>query len=88
VLIEEVQTARHAEMDPTGEEARGLADRWEALTAQTTSHFPPHLNDTIKTSYERGAFEGDDRAPRQADFAWIAEVQSRRGSTDSSPRME
>jgi hypothetical protein len=62
-----------------------LADRWVELSRRTIQHFPDDLRDAIKANYERGAFEGHDRAPQAADFAFIARVEAARvRATESS----
>src|SRR5215216_1860548 len=79
-LLAEVRAARAADLDPASAEAGALADRWVDLSRQTIQHFPDDLRDAIKTNYERGAFEGRDRAPQAADFAFIARVEAARAN--------
>jgi hypothetical protein len=84
-LLAEVRAARVAELDPVSAEARALADRWGELSRRTIQHIPDDLRDAIKANYERGAFEGHDRAPQAADFAFIARVEAARvNATESS----
>lgn len=80
-LMAEVRAARDGGLDPASAEARALAERWDGLTERTTSHYrnDPELKDAISANYERGAFEGHDRAPQAADSAWIEEVRAARG---------
>src|SRR5918993_2483424 len=87
-LLAEVRAARAADLDPGSAEAGALADRWVELSRRTIQHFPDDLRDAIKTNYERGAFEGHDRAPQAADFAFIASVEAARGSAGGSSNSE
>ncbi len=83
-LLAEIRAARAADLDPGSAEARALADRWGELSGRTMQHFPDELREAIKANYERGAFEGHDRAPQAADFAFIERVEATRGaSTDA-----
>ena len=84
-LLAEIRAARAADLDPASGEAGSLADRWVELSRQTIQHFPEDLRDAIKANYERGAFEGDGRAPQPEDFAFIERVEAARatGSTSS-----
>ena len=91
-VVEEGRTALLAEvranrdLDPTTPQARALAERWEALTERTTRHYQQHpeLLEAIRANYERGAFEGFDRAPQAADFAFIERVKAARAATGES----
>ena len=87
-LLAEVRAARVADLDPAGAEAAALADRWGELSRRTVQHFPDDLRDAIKGNYERGAFEGDGRAPQAADFAFIERVTATRGSASGSSKSE
>jgi MerR family transcriptional regulator, thiopeptide resistance regulator len=87
-LLADVRAARAADLDPTSAAAGSLADRWAELTRRTMGHFPDELRDAIKANYERGAFEGHDRAPQAADFAFIARVEAARGSATGSSDSE
>jgi MerR family transcriptional regulator, thiopeptide resistance regulator len=84
-LLTEIGAARTADLDPGSAEAGSLADRWGELNQRTMRHFSGDLRDAIKANYERGAFEGDDRAPQAEDFAFIARVEAARarGSSNS-----
>ena len=90
--VEEGWTALLAEvratldLDPPTPQARALAERWEALTERTTRHYQQHpeLLEAIRANYERGAFEGFDRAPQAADFAFIERVKAARAATRKS----
>jgi MerR family transcriptional regulator, thiopeptide resistance regulator len=84
VLLAEVRAARAADLDPDSAEAGVLADRWVELSRRTVQHFPDELRDAIKANYERGAFEGHDRAPQAADFAFIARVEAARGNASGN----
>ena len=80
-LLADVRANR--DLDPASPAATELADRWDELTARTTGHYQQHpeLLEAIRANYERGAFEGTDRAPQAADFAFIERVkQARRGT--------
>jgi MerR family transcriptional regulator, thiopeptide resistance regulator len=83
-LLAEIRAARAADLDPASAEARSLADRWGELSQRTMRHFSDDLRDAIKGNYERGAFEGDDRAPQAADFAFIDRVEAARASGSGS----
>jgi DNA-binding transcriptional MerR regulator len=83
-LLAEIRVAHAADLDPASAEAGALADRWVELSRRTMRHFPDDLRDAIKTNYERGAFEGHDRAPQAADFAFIACIEAARGSAGGS----
>ena len=78
-LLAEVHTARAANLDPASAEAGALAERWVELSRRTIQHFPDDLREAIKANYERGTFEGHDRAPQAEDFAFIARVEAARG---------
>src|SRR5215217_2574669 len=80
-LLTEIQAARAADLDPASAEAGSLADRWVELSQRTIRHFPDELQDAIKANYERGAFEGHDRAPQAEDFAFIARIATAANQT-------
>ncbi len=77
-LLAEVRANR--DLDPASAAAAALADRWEALQTRTMAHYAAHpeLMQAISANYERGAFEGHDRAPQAADFAFIQKVKEAR----------
>ena len=83
-LLAEIRAACAVDLDPASAEAASLADRWVELSQRTMRHFPDDLRNAIKTNYDRGAFEGHDRAPQAADFAFIAQVEAARGSPSGS----
>ncbi len=87
-LLAEVRAARAADLDPASAEAGSLADRWVEFSQRTIRHFPDDLRDAIKANYERGAFEGHDRAPQAADFAFIARVEAARAGATGNPDSE
>ena len=87
-LLAEVRASRAADLDPASAEAGSLADRWVELSRQTIQHFPDDLRDAIKTNYERGAFEGHDRAPQAEDFAFIARIEATRASASGNSSSE
>ena len=80
-LLAEIHAARAADLDPASYEATALADRWTELSRRTIQHFPDDLRDAIKSNYERGAFEGNERAPQAADFTFIERVEAARDKT-------
>ena len=77
-LLADVRANR--DLDPASPAAGELADRWDELTARTTRHYQAHpeLVEAIRANYERCAFEGADRAPQAADFAFIERVKQAR----------
>jgi hypothetical protein len=77
-LLAEVRANRN--LDPAGPEAQALGRRWEELTERTMRGFQgvPELKQAIKENYEQGKFEGFDRAPQAADFAFIERVKAAR----------
>ena len=74
-LLADVRANR--ELDPASPEARELARRWDELTERTMRGWQsaPELRDAIAENYEQGKFEGADRAPQAADFAFIQRVK-------------
>jgi DNA-binding transcriptional MerR regulator len=80
-LLAEIRAARAAELDPASADAGSLADRWGELSQRTMRHFSDDLRYAIKANYERGAFEGVERAPQAADFAFIEPIEAARVST-------
>ncbi len=87
-LLAEIRAARAADLDPAAAEARVLADRWAELSQRTIQHFTDDLRDAIKGNYERGAFEGNERAPQAADFAFIQRVEAARDKTGEKSNSE
>src|SRR5829696_8247171 len=87
-LLAEIRAARAADLDPASVEARSLADCWGELSRRTMRHFSDDLRDAIKTNYEQGAFEGDERAPQADDFALIERVAAARVSASGSSNSE
>lgn len=77
-LIPEVQA--NVDLDPASPEARSLADRWNALTEETMSHYRdyPELTEAIGENYRKGSFEGMPGAPGSAEFAFIQRVNEAR----------
>jgi MerR family transcriptional regulator, thiopeptide resistance regulator len=88
MLLAEIRAARAADLDPASNEATALADRWTELSQRTIGHFPDDLRDAIKGNYARGAFEGDDRTPQAADFAFIERVEAARDKTGEKSHSE
>jgi MerR family transcriptional regulator, thiopeptide resistance regulator len=87
-LLAEIRAARAADLDPASAEARSLADRWGELNQRTMRHFSDDLRHAIRANYERGAFEGNERAPQAADFAFIERVEAARGGASGSSDSE
>jgi DNA-binding transcriptional MerR regulator len=87
-LLAEIRAARAAELDPASADAGSLADRWGELSQRTMRHFSDDLRYAIKANYERGAFEGEERAPQAADFAFIERIEAARDSTRGSSNSE
>jgi DNA-binding transcriptional MerR regulator len=83
-LLAEIRAARAADLDPASAEAASLADRWGELSRRTMRHFSDDLRHAIKANYEQGAFEGDERAPQAADFAFIERIETARANGSSS----
>jgi hypothetical protein len=77
-LLQEVRANRN--LDPASPEAQALATRWDELTERTMRGYKAHpeLKEAIKDNYSQGRFEGFDRAPQAADFAFIERVKAAR----------
>ena len=78
-LLAEVRANR--DLDPASAKAQELADRWDRLTEAVVAGFQskPELLAAIGENYRQGRFEGDERAPQAADFAFIERVKQARG---------
>jgi DNA-binding transcriptional MerR regulator len=84
--IEEAWTALLAEvranrdLEPASPQAQALAQRWDELTERTMRGYQafPELKQAISDNYKQGRFEGHDRAPQAADFAFIERVKAAR----------
>jgi DNA-binding transcriptional MerR regulator len=87
-LLAEIRAARAGDLDPASAEARSLADRWAKLNQRTMRHFSEDLRNAISANYERGAFEGNERAPQAADFAFIERIEAARASASGSSNSE
>jgi DNA-binding transcriptional MerR regulator len=87
-LLAEIRAASAADLDPASAEAASLADRWGELSRRTMRHFSDDLRHAIKANYERGAFEGDERAPQAADFAFIERIETARAGANGSSSSE
>jgi hypothetical protein len=87
-LLAEIRAASAVDLDPASAEAASLADRWVELSQRTMRHFPDDLRNAIKTNYDRGAFEGHDRAPQAEDFAFIARIEATRASASGNSNSE
>src|SRR5207248_2215028 len=77
-LLAEVRANR--DLDPASPQAQALAQRWEELTERTMRGYQPfpELKQAIADNYKQGKFEGDQRAPQSADFAFIERVKAAR----------
>ncbi|MBI3469264.1 MAG: MerR family transcriptional regulator [Planctomycetes bacterium] len=90
--IEEAWTALLAEvranrdLDPASPQAQALAQRWDELTERTMRGYQafPELKQAIADNYKQGRFEGHDRAPQAADFAFIERVKAARPAASES----
>jgi DNA-binding transcriptional MerR regulator len=90
--IEEAWTALLAEvranrdLDPASPQAQDLARRWDELTERTMRGYEPfpELKQAIADNYKQGKFEGFDRAPQAADFAFIERVKEARKASGRS----
>jgi DNA-binding transcriptional MerR regulator len=78
-LLTEVRANR--DLDPASPQARALAERWDQLTEATRRGYEgyPELSAAIGENYRQGRFEGHERAPQQADFAFIARAKQAHG---------
>ncbi|OAI54382.1 MerR family transcriptional regulator [Planctomycetaceae bacterium SCGC AG-212-F19] len=77
-LLADVRASR--DLDPACPQAQALAQRWGELTERTMSGYQafPKLEQAIADNYQQGRFEGLDRAPQAADFAFIERVKAAR----------
>ncbi len=77
-LLAEIRANR--DLDPTDPTAIALADRWDALWERTRRGWGENDNllAAVGANYQRGAFEGDERAPQAADFAFVERVKAAR----------
>jgi DNA-binding transcriptional MerR regulator len=77
-LLAEVRDSR--DLDPASPGAQALGKRWEELTQRTMRGYQafPELKQAIADNYQQGRFEGHDRAPQAADFAFIERVKAAR----------
>lgn len=78
-LLPEVRA--NYDLDPASPAAQTLAERWDALTARTMHAYEssPELVTALRENYARGAFEGNERAPQAADFAFLERIRAARG---------
>lgn len=78
-LLAEVRA--HPGLDAASPEAQALLARWEALHERTQRAYAemPGLSEAIAANYDRGAYEGNLRAPQAADFAFIERARAARG---------
>jgi len=84
VLLAEVRAKR--DLDPASPEAQALGQRWQELSQRTMRGYQafPELKQAIADNYKHGRFEGHDRAPQAADFAFMRARQ--RGSAGIGER--
>jgi DNA-binding transcriptional MerR regulator len=82
-LLAEVRANR--DLDPASPPAQALAQRWGELTERTMRGYQafPELKQTIADNYKQGRFEGDNRAPQAADFAFIERVKAAWQASDA-----
>lgn len=86
--IEEAWTAllaeirANADLDPASAEAQALGARADALKARTMRGYAqfPELQEAIRANYERGVFEGEERALQKADSAFLERVKAARSN--------
>lgn len=78
-LLPEVRASH--DLDPASPAALALAERWDALTAQTMAAYEssPELVAALRENYAKGAFEGNTGAPQAADFAFLERIRAARG---------
>lgn len=78
-LLAEVRANR--DLDPASDEARRLADRWNALTERTMRGFQsdPKIGATIAENYRQNRYADVEGAPKPEDFAFIQRVNAARG---------
>jgi DNA-binding transcriptional MerR regulator len=83
-LLSEVRANR--DLDPASPRAQALAQRWEELTERTLRGYQayPEVKQAIADNYKQGRFEGFDRAPQAADFAFIERVKAARKASGQS----
>jgi DNA-binding transcriptional MerR regulator len=83
-LLSEVRANR--DLDPASPQAQALAQRWDELTERTIRGYQaqPELKKAIADNYKQGRFEGFDRAPQAADFAFIERVKAARQASGES----
>jgi MerR family transcriptional regulator, thiopeptide resistance regulator len=86
VLLRDIRANR--ELDPASPQAQALAQRWQELTERTMRGFPPELKQAIADNYKQGRFEGFDRAPQAADFAFIERVNKARQGSEGNVTRE
>ena len=77
-LMAEVRASTH--LDPGQPAAQALAERWNAMTAETAQYYQQYPGpwQAIGDNYRQGNFEGHAQAPQAADFEWIAKVNAAR----------
>jgi DNA-binding transcriptional MerR regulator len=77
-LMAEVRANR--DLDPASPKAQDLLKRWEELTERTMRGYQAHpeLKQAIADNYKQGKFEGFERAPQAADFAFIERARAAR----------
>jgi DNA-binding transcriptional MerR regulator len=84
VLLADVRASR--DLDPASPQAQALAQRWDDLKQRTMRGYEafPDLKQAIADNYQQGRYEGFDRAPQAADFAFIERVRAAKPSSGSS----
>src|SRR5207249_247408 len=83
-LLTEVRANR--DLDPASPQAQALARRWDELSEHTLRGYQafPELKAAIAENYQQGRFEGHERAPQAADFAFIERVKAARPASGES----
>lgn len=79
-LLREIRASRN--LDPASEQARALADRWNALLEETVGPYRDDgkLMGSIAEGYREGRYAHIEGAPTAEDFAFIARVNEARRS--------
>jgi len=79
-LLAEIRANR--DLDPAGEQARALADRWAALMERTMRGFQgdPKIGATIADNYRHNRYAHIEGAPTTEDVAFIQRVAEARGT--------
>jgi hypothetical protein len=76
------QIRAQCDLEPTSEQARDLADRWQAVTARTMRGFQDdqRIGTTIADNYQQNRYAHIEAAPTPEDFAFIQRVNAARNT--------